>query len=503
MDVLTPVIVSASRATDIPACYGEWLLRRLRAGSCVWVNRFNGQRQRVSLERTRVIVFWSKNPAPLLPRLGEIDALGINYYFTFTLNDYEREGLEPGVPPLVERIETFCSLSRLLGPERVVWRFDPIVVGRRLTPEVLLSRIARIGAAVHRHTRKLVISFADIERYPAARRRVGLPGCGGLREPGAEAIARIAAGIRELNRAWGLEIATCAETVDLADYGIGRNRCIDDELLVRAFPGDAALREFLGRGAGGGSGCSAVRLAESRTRSRIGGSARRAGVSSARTSGVTAPARTAVRTATPMRPTPRPRQSMRGTIPARRTCSGPSFKFVCGRSRLGQGFCQNDFVDLLDTDLDRAAPARYLPEAGLVEQVDRAFVRGEDVRLEPPVAVLLRPTHRVTQHRRADAAAAPVADDVNPHGKAGRRRAAHQKVEQREDADDLLVRRRDEKEIVLAIEPLDVRALVCGVLAVDLHQHVTALLGAGPHGGDDRGGIIGAGGTEGDFHCDR
>lgn len=252
MDPLTPVIVSASRATDIPALYGAWLLLRLRAGSCVWINRFNRQRQRVSFERTRAIVFWSKNPAPLIPRLGEIDALGINYYFTFTLNDYEREGLEPGLPPLAERIETFCRLSRLLGRDRVVWRFDPIIVGRRLTPEAILGRIARIGAAVHRHTRKLVISFADIERYPAARRRAGQADGGGFREPDAGETALIAAGIREHNRAWGLDVAACAEAVDLAEYGIGRNRCVDDELLARAFPGDAALMAFLGRGAGSG-----------------------------------------------------------------------------------------------------------------------------------------------------------------------------------------------------------------------------------------------------------
>lgn len=252
MDALKPVIVSASRATDIPALYGAWLLRRLRAGVCVWVNRFNGQRQRISFERTRAIVFWSKNPAPLIRRLGEIDALGINYYFTLTLNDYEREGLEPGIPTLPERIETFCRLSELVGRERVVWRFDPIIVGRRLTPEVILERIGRVGAAVRRHTRKLVISFADFERYPAVRRRMGLPGCGNFTEPGPAAIATIAAGIRELNRAWGLDVAACAETVDLAVYGIGRNRCVDDELLARAFPGDAALLAFLGRGAGRG-----------------------------------------------------------------------------------------------------------------------------------------------------------------------------------------------------------------------------------------------------------
>jgi hypothetical protein len=250
VNALAPVIVSASRTTDIPARHGEWLLRRLRAGSCVWVNRFNGRRHRVSFERTRAIVFWSKDPAPLLPRLAEIDALGFNYYFTFTLNDYELEGLEPGVPPLAERIETFSRLAACVGSDRVVWRFDPIVVGPRLPPEAILERIARVGAAVHAHTRKLVISFADIGRYPAVRRRMG-GAAGGFGEPGPEAIEQIAAGIAALNRGWGLDVATCAETADLAGHGIGRNRCVDDELMARAFPGDAALMAYLGRGEGG------------------------------------------------------------------------------------------------------------------------------------------------------------------------------------------------------------------------------------------------------------
>jgi DNA repair photolyase len=249
VEAAAPVIVSASRATDIPALYGEWLLRRLRAGWCARVNRFSGRREHVSFERARVIVFWSKNPAPLIPRLGEIDALRINHYFSFTLNDYEREGLEPGLPPLEERIETFRRLSGLVGRDRVVWRFDPILTGRRLGPEAILERIARIGGRVHAHTRNLVVSFADLAAYPAVRRRLAEHGPGEYREPAPAEIARIAEGIRDLNRGWGLEVGACAETVDLARYGIGPNRCIDDRLMARAFPGDAALLALLGRGA--------------------------------------------------------------------------------------------------------------------------------------------------------------------------------------------------------------------------------------------------------------
>lgn len=242
---VAPVIVSASRATDVPACYGDWLLRRLRAGWCSRVNRFSGRRQFVSFERTRVVVFWTKNPAPLMAGLDELDARGIGYYFTFTVNDYEREGLEPGVPPLAERLETFRRLSQRLGPGRVVWRYDPILVGGGLTPEAVLERIAGVGAALHRHTRRLVISFADVACYPAVRARLRASGGGKLGEPDPAAVARIAAGIRDLNAAWGLDVVACAEEADLSGFGIGRSRCVDGALMARAFPGDEELAAFL------------------------------------------------------------------------------------------------------------------------------------------------------------------------------------------------------------------------------------------------------------------
>ena len=69
-------------------------------------------------------------PKPLLARLDEVETLGFRqYYFQFTLNDYVREGLEPNVPPVAERIDTFKRLADCIGKERVIWRFDPLMLG--------------------------------------------------------------------------------------------------------------------------------------------------------------------------------------------------------------------------------------------------------------------------------------------------------------------------------------------------------------------------------------
>ena len=244
VEAVAPVIVSASRATDIPAFHAEWFMARLRVGYAPWRNPFNPrQRQYVSFRKTRAVIFWSKNPAPLLPYFSELDALGINYYFQFTLNDYETDGLEPGVPPLAERIETFRRLADRIGPERVIWRFDPLLLTDRLTADALLGRIACLAEALRGATRKLVISFADIERYRSVRRRLARHNAG-AREFTPEEMAFFAANLVERNKGWGLELATCAEEVELP--GIAPNRCIDDRLLSSCFGDDAELMEFLG-----------------------------------------------------------------------------------------------------------------------------------------------------------------------------------------------------------------------------------------------------------------
>lgn len=146
-------------------------MNRLRADYCLWQNPFNAaQQQYISFEKCAAIVFWSKDPRLLLPYLSDIGARGIRFYFQYTLNDYVRETLEPGLPPLSERIATFRELSRRIGRERVIWRFDPIVVGAGLSVGTVLARIRRLAAELAPHTDKLVFSFLDM--YQKTRRNL-------------------------------------------------------------------------------------------------------------------------------------------------------------------------------------------------------------------------------------------------------------------------------------------------------------------------------------------
>lgn len=242
--IMSPVIVSASRSTDIPAFYADWFLERLKAGYSVWVNPFNQERYRVLFNDTRMIVFWSKNPKPMLERLDEVESLGFKqYYFQFTLNDYVTEGLEPNVPPVAERIDTFRRLSRRIGKERVIWRFDPLLLSNYLTVDVLLEKIASIGHELQGATEKFVFSFADIRAYRKVGKNLSGTKC---REFSSEEKIEFAKGLRDVNRSLGLEMATCAEDIDLSEYGIKHNKCVDDDLMVRLFHDDAKLMDFIG-----------------------------------------------------------------------------------------------------------------------------------------------------------------------------------------------------------------------------------------------------------------
>jgi hypothetical protein len=111
VDGIAPLIISASRATDIPAFYSQWFIERLNKGYVKWINPFNGKFQYVSFQKVRLIVFWTKNPSPIISLLSEIDKKKIRYFFQMTLNDYEKERLEIRLPSLEERVRSFRDLS--------------------------------------------------------------------------------------------------------------------------------------------------------------------------------------------------------------------------------------------------------------------------------------------------------------------------------------------------------------------------------------------------------
>lgn len=259
VEASAPVIISASRSTDIPAFYPMWFFNRLEAGYCVWYNPFNQKPMYISFEKVKAIVFWTKNPEPIIPYLHKLDERGIHYYFQVTLNDYVAEGFEPNVGPLEHRIEVFKRLSDMIGPERVIWRFDPLILTDSLTPRQLLTKIYHVGNQLKGYTNKLVFSFVDVKAYRKVQNNLVKEtpffnrGNVESAEPVGNKRDELVDGLAKLrdhwkNEGWDITLATCGELIDLDKFGIEHNRCIDGDLMERVFSDDKEFVYYLRTG---------------------------------------------------------------------------------------------------------------------------------------------------------------------------------------------------------------------------------------------------------------
>lgn len=234
------MILSVSRRTDIPAFYAEWFIRRVRAGYCTVPNPFNPrQLTQISLEpeNVEVIVFWTRNPRPLFPHLTELDERGYRYYFQYTLLNNPR-AVDPKAPAMETAIRTFRQLADRIGPQKVIWRYDPIVLTQLTGAAFHRQSYEHIVQTLRGYTRRSVVSVMDV--YPKAQRR--------LAEMARQGAALLSDNITaqpwfgELMRAMveiaganGMEIVSCAEELDLQPYGIRPGKCVDDDYIREVF----------------------------------------------------------------------------------------------------------------------------------------------------------------------------------------------------------------------------------------------------------------------------
>ena len=221
------MIISASRRTDIPAFYSDWFFNRLKEGFVLVRNPMNiHQVSRIALDPDVVdcIVFWTKNPKPMLNKLYELQ--NYNYYFQFTLNSYYND-IEPNVPSKgKEVIQTFKTLFDIAGRERVVWRYDPILINQKYTIDYHIKYFRRLAELLEGKFEHCVISFVDRYRKNASNFRKN-----NISELEDHNISEIAESFADIAKELGFIVKTCAEKYDLSSYGICHGKCIDDELI--------------------------------------------------------------------------------------------------------------------------------------------------------------------------------------------------------------------------------------------------------------------------------
>ena len=224
------MILSVSRRTDIPAFYSEWFMERLRQKYVLVRNPFNIHsisRIPLSPENVDAIVFWTKNSKPIHKYLDEIDELGYKYYFQYTITPYKND-LEEKVQDKKEIVETFKKLSEKIGSEKVILRYDPVILSDNYTIDFHKKAFARLCDLLAPYTEKIIFSFLD--DYKKISKNIKQLN---IKEISAEEMCIMAEYFADTAKKYNLKIESCAEQIDLGRFGINHGKCIDDELIEK------------------------------------------------------------------------------------------------------------------------------------------------------------------------------------------------------------------------------------------------------------------------------
>lgn len=221
------MILSVSRMTDIPNYYSEWFINRMKEGFLYVRNPMNiHQVSKIMLSPDIVdcIVFWTKNPKPMLDKLDALKEY--KYYFQFTLTGYGRD-VEKGLPhKKKEVIPIFKELSKKIGSEKVIWRYDPIFFNENYTKEYHINAFSQIAEELEGYTHRCVISFVDFY----AKNRKGMEELK-LQETKERQLVSFSGKLQEVALAKGIEVFSCAEKIDLSECGIKHGSCIDKNII--------------------------------------------------------------------------------------------------------------------------------------------------------------------------------------------------------------------------------------------------------------------------------
>ena len=244
------MILSVSRRTDVPALYSDWFYDKVKDGFVLSANPFFpcGKVAKIVIEPVRVetnllggktvtgnvdgIIFWTKNPRPMLSRLDELKEF--KYYFHYTLNPYG-EDIEINVPPLDERIYTFQMLSNKIGKDRVVWRYDPILLSKEIDIKWHVEKFEKLAKRLSGFTTSCMTSFL----IPGKRKDIYAPSYSQQDE--------ILKQFAQIARENEIQLFTCAQKYDWAKYGIKKAQCTDPELFSKLNGGKVKTKRLDGQ----------------------------------------------------------------------------------------------------------------------------------------------------------------------------------------------------------------------------------------------------------------
>lgn len=222
------MILNTGGRTDTVQYYTDWLLRRFEEGYVLTRNPLfpsKVQRYELSPDKVDCVVFCSKNYRPILPRLHEITD-SFPTYFHYTITAYGKD-IEPGVPSIKKSMETLIDLSRLVGKQRIAWRYDPVLLTKEYTIERHLETFEEMAGVLAPYIDRCIFSFVEMYK----KLETNMPELIPLSQ---EDMNTLAKGLGSIAQKYGIHIQTCGTNGDYTPYGIHSSGCMTLDILGNA-----------------------------------------------------------------------------------------------------------------------------------------------------------------------------------------------------------------------------------------------------------------------------
>lgn len=222
------MILNTGARTDTVQYYTPWLLKRFEEGYVLTRNPLfpnKVTRYELSPDKIDLVMFCSKDYAPILPHLRKITDK-YRTYFHYTITAYGKD-IEPGVPSIEQSIETLKKLSAIVGKEKIAWRYDPVLLTENYTIETHAKTFEYMAKELAPYIDRCIFSFVEMYK----KLQTNMPELIPLSDSDKERLAEILGGIA---REYGITIQTCGTNGDYTRYGIEKSGCATLEILGRA-----------------------------------------------------------------------------------------------------------------------------------------------------------------------------------------------------------------------------------------------------------------------------
>lgn len=222
------MILNTGARTDTVQYFTPWLLKRFEEGYVLTRNPLFPNkitRYILSPDRIDAVIFCSKNYAPILPRIREITDK-YRTYFYYTVTAYGKD-IEPGVPSIDDSMNTLIELEKIVGKNRIAWRYDPVLLTGEYTIERHIDTFSRMAEKLAPHVDRCIFSFVEMYK----KLEVNMPELKPLSTEEKQAIAK---GMGDTAAKYGIWLQTCGTNGDYSQYGIHSSGCATLDILGKA-----------------------------------------------------------------------------------------------------------------------------------------------------------------------------------------------------------------------------------------------------------------------------